>query len=281
MSLMSKLLITILVLSSFLRANEDLVIEFLQKGIGANPNILSLDINIVDKIPLDKPKNWKAYIIQLDGKAKGRNGTEQTISQRSIYFVSPDGIITPELFSLTTGKKLNSSISPEFNEKYYDEAHHLFGDIDAEHKVVIFSDPLCPFCRTFVPESLNYMKKYPKTYAVYYYHFPLRSLHPAAVTLVQAAIAAELQGRRNMVSGLYGVQIDGREPNTQKILDAFNKAQNTKIRVDDISTDRVKRHLEHDMKVAQEHLVNGTPTMFLDGKKDNSKLMYKKVKIVK
>jgi len=278
---MSKLLITILALSSFLQANEDLIIEFLQKGIGQNPNIISLDIEVVKTIPVEKPKGWKAYIVQLTGKAKGRDGKPQDLSQRSIYFASSDGFVTSELYNLATGTKLNASIAPEFDKKYYDEAHHLFGDKDAAHKVVIFSDPLCPFCRTFVPEALSFMKKYPKTYNVYYYHFPLRSLHPAAVTLVKAAAAAEMQGRKNIISGLYTVKVNGREANQQKILDAFNKAQNTKITLADIATKEVIDHINFDMKVAQEHMVNGTPTMFLDGKKDNSKLQYKKVKLVK
>jgi protein-disulfide isomerase len=125
------------------------------------------------------------------------------------------------------------------------------------------------------------MKKYPKTFAVYYYHFPLRSLHPAAVPLVKAAYVAEKQGRKDVVEGLYKVQVDGREPNIQKILDAFNKAQNTNISLKDIADPLIDKHLEHEMAVAQEHLVNGTPTVFLDGKKDVMKIEYKNIKIIK
>jgi len=279
MSLMSKLFITILSLSSLALANEAQVISFLKKGIGSNPNIISLDIKVVNTIPLEHPKGWEAYIVQLDGKAKMGEKT-QPISQRSIYFVG-DGIVTAELYELQTGEKLNNSIAPKFREKYYDDAHLLFGNKDAAHKVVIFSDPLCPFCRTFVPKALSYMKKYPKTFAVYYYHFPLRSLHPAAIPLVKAAYVAEMQGRKNVVEGLYRVNVDGREPSQQKILDAFNQAQNTKITIKDISGSAVAKHLAHDMSVAQEHLVNGTPSVFFDGKKDVSKTQYKNVKIIK
>ena len=279
MSLMSKLLIMMLSLSSLLLANDAQVIDFLKKGIGSNPNIISLDIKVVSKIPLDKPKKWEAYIVQMSGEAKAGAKT-QPISQRSIYFVG-DGVITTDLYDLKTGNKLSSSISPEFNEKYYDDAHLLFGNKDAAHKVVIFSDPLCPFCRTFVPEALKYMKQYPATFAVYYYHFPLQSLHPAAVPLVQAAFIAESQGKKGVVESLYKVEVDGREPNAQKIVDAFNKAQGTKIRLAELANPMAKKHLEHDMKVAQEHLVNGTPTVFFDGKKDATKTQYKNVKIIK
>ena len=277
MLLMPKLFTTILVLTSLIYATDEEVVSFLKKGIGSNPSIISLDISVVDKIKLDKPKGWEAYIMQLNGTAKMGEKT-QPISQRTIYFVG-DGAITAELYDLKTGQKLNSSVSPQFKEKYYDKAHLLTGNADADHKVVIFSDPLCPFCRTFVPEAVSYMKKYPKTFAVYYYHFPLRSLHPAAIPLVQAAYAAEAQGKKDVVMSLYKVAVDGREPDKQKILDAFNKAQNTKITLQDISNETIIQHMQHDMDVAQEHLVNGTPTVFFDGKKDPSKLRYKTVKV--
>ena len=276
---MPKLLITILALGNLIYATDAQVISFLQKGIGSNPNIISLDISVIEKIKLSKPEGWEAYVIQLNGEAKMGEKTKP-ISQRSIYFVG-DGTITAELYDLATGQKLNSKISPQFKEKYYDSEHLLYGNSDAKHKVVIFSDPLCPFCRTFVPDAVSYMKQYPKTFAVYYYHFPLRSLHPAAVPLVRAAYAAEAQGEKDVVMGLYKVAVDGREPNQQKILDAFNKMNNTKITIQEIMTTKINLQIQHDMDVAQEHLVNGTPTVFFDGEKDATKIKYKTVKVGK
>ena len=166
MSLMQKLLVTIIALGSILSANEAQVKSFLQKGIGSNPNIVSLDISVIDQIPLEKPKGWEAYIIQLKGTAK-MGAQTKPISQRTIYFVG-DGLIASDLYDLKSGQKLNSSISPAFKDKYYDSEHKLFGDKNAAHKVVIFSDPLCPFCRSYVPKALTYMKKYPRTFEVYY-----------------------------------------------------------------------------------------------------------------
>ncbi len=277
MSLMQKLLVTIIALSSLLNANEAQVKAFLQKGIGSNPNITSLDISVIDKIPLDEPEDWEAYIIQLKGTAK-MGGKTKPISQRSIYFVG-DGLITAELYDLKTGQKLNSKVSPPFKEKYYDAKHKLFGNKGATHKVVLFSDPLCPFCRSYVPEALAYMKQYPATFEVFYYHFPLQSLHPAAIPLVKAALAAEMQGEKDVVTNLYKVKVDGREKNVQKIIDAFNKVQGTNITLKDIALPSVNEQLKHGMDVAEEHLVNGTPTVFFDGSKDTSKLKYKTTKI--
>lgn len=279
MSLMQKLLVTIIALSSLICADEALVKSFLQKGIGSNPNILSLDVSVIEKIPLEHPEDWEAYIIQLKGTAKMGSKTKP-ISQRSIYYVG-DGIITSELYDLKTGQKLSSRISPAFKDAYYDKEHKLFGDKGAAHKVVIFSDPLCPFCRSYVPEALKHMKKYPRTFEVYYYHFPLSSLHPAAVPLVKAALAAESKGEKDVVSNMYKVKVDGRERNVQKVLDAFNKVQGTKITMADIADPSIIKQYKHDMQVAEEHLVNGTPTVFFDGEKDISKMKYAKAKIIK
>lgn len=279
MSLMQKLLVTIVALGSILGANEAQVKSFLQKGIGSNPNIISLDISVIDKIPLEKPKGWEAYIIQLKGTAK-MGAQTKPISQRTIYFVG-DGLVTADLYDLKSGQKLNSSISPAFKDKYYDSEHKLFGDKNAAHKVVIFSDPLCPFCRTYVPKALAYMKKYPRTFEVYYYHFPLSSLHPAAVPLVKAAFVAEQNGVSNVVENLYKVTVDGREKNVQKVLNAFNKVQGTKVNLNDISNPSIDAKYKHAMNVAEEHLVNGTPSVFFDGKKDASKMKYATTKIIK
>lgn len=275
MSLMSKLSPILLLSISLFGADAD-VIKFLKDGIGKNPNIVSLDVEIVNKIPLNDPKGWEAYVIKLSGKAKTQ-GQVRPISQRSVYFVSGN-IITQELFNMKTGTRLNDELAPVFKDVYYSKKNLIYGNADAAHKVAIFSDPLCPFCRSFVPEAIEYMKKQPKDFAVYYYHFPLPSLHPAAVALTKAAIAAEHQGRKDIVLNMYKVTIDAGITDEIKILKAFNETLNTNIKVTDIHTKAVEDQFKHDQEVAMHLMVNGTPTVFFDGKKDSSKMKYKQVK---
>jgi len=62
------------------------------------------------------------------------------------------------------------------------------------------------------------MKKEPNKFAIYYYHFPLESLHPAAVELVKAAIALELKGAKDVVLNLYKVNVNPKERSNEKIL---------------------------------------------------------------
>lgn len=260
-------------------ATDAQIVDFLKKSVGANPNIVKFNIEVVTKQKLQNPQGWEAYVLKLDGDAKVR-GEVQHIVQNIIYFAKDD-FITPELIDIKTGENLKDSITPEFKSEFYKKSNLISGDENSKHKVAIFSDPLCPFCRKFVPQAMEYMKQYPKEFALYYYHLPLATLHPAAVTLTQAAISAEMRGVKNVVDGLYKVEVDPNEKNRDKILEAFNKELKTKITVADIENKSVKEHFENDANIASTMLVNGTPTMFFDGKKDAAKNRYLNVKVTK
>jgi len=274
---MLKLLaITLLLSSSVFAGDNQLVEEFLAKSFKNNPSIVKLVVKVVDRVPVDSMKGWDAVIIEVDAtvKAKPKN---REVKQKMIWFTSGD-IITKELTDMETGASLKDSVTPSFVAADYKKHNLIYGNANAKHKVAIFSDPLCPFCRTFVPEAINYMKKYPKKFAIYYYHFPLPSLHPAAIELSKAAIAAELQGKKNVVLGMYKVEVDPREKDVKKILAAFNKTMKTSIKPSDITSAQVMKHYKSDQDVASNVMVQGTPTIFFDGEIDKTKQKYKKIK---
>ena len=277
MSLTSKLLATILLSSSLFAATSTEVESFLLKSIGKNPNISELSIKVVDKQMLKDHKGWDAFTVSLNAKVK--QGTQtRPVSQRMIYFANGD-VITPDLTDIKTGKNLKESIAPKFKAEFYSPQNLIYGNANAKHKVAIFSDPLCPFCRKFVPEAINYMKKYPETFAIYYYHFPLARIHPAAVALTKAALVAEHQGRKDVVLNMYTVEIDAHEKDEQKIINAFNKKLNTRVTVKNINSKAVVEQVDFDNNVITTMMVSGTPTIFFDGKKDQSKKKYLQVEV--
>lgn len=278
MSLMSKLSATMLISASLFAATNSEVESFLKKNLSKNPAITSLKVKVVERAPVEGMKGWDSFIVSLDAKVK-QGKEERDIKQRTIYFAN-DKVITGDLTDLKTGKNLREAVAPKFKPEYYAKANLVYGNENAKHKVAIFSDPLCPFCRSYVPGALEYMKQYPDTFAVYYYHFPLERLHPAAPTLVRAATAAELQGRKDVLLSLYKVPTSiTRETNEQKILDAFNKAVNTNLKVSDLHSPMVDAHMQHDQSVIEALMVGGTPTVYFDGEKDGSKNRYKEVKV--
>lgn len=277
MSLMPKLSATLLLSVSLFAATDAEVVAFLKKGIGNNPNISNLQIDVNGKKNVPNMSGWQAYFVNIEADVKQGKDTRH-INQNGTYFVSGN-VIAPELINLKSGERYNDTIAPDFSNTLYSKANLISGDANAENKIAIFSDPLCPFCRRYVPEALAYMAKYPKSFAVYYYHFPLAGLHPASVTLTKAAIAAEQNGTDNAVLGLYKLDINANETDDQKILDVFNKAFGTKITVADIRRSSVVKQFESDQNAARSMMVAGTPTVFFNGQKDSSKNKYKEIKV--
>jgi protein-disulfide isomerase len=258
-------------------ATDAEVISFLKKGIGGNPNISNVQIEVSGKKNLPSMGGWQAYFMSIEADVK-QGGDSRHINQNATYFVNGN-VIAPELINVKSGERYNDTVAPDFNNAFYSKSNRISGEANATHKVAIFSDPLCPFCRRYVPEAISYMAKYPKTFALYYYHLPLTGLHPAAVTLTKAAIAAEQEGMENSVLRLYKVDVNASEKDDQKILNAFNKTFGTKIDLNDIRRPSVIKQFEFDQKVAQSMMVVGTPTVFFNGQKDASKNKYKEIKV--
>ncbi|WP_297433472.1 thioredoxin domain-containing protein [Sulfurimonas sp.] len=277
MSLMWKLLATTLLLSSlaYAQSASDNVSDFLEDQFSSNERLKSVDVKIDSVVPVKEVKGWNAYIVDVKAVLKQR--PKKTINQKMIWFSNGD-VITKDLVDLKSGQNLLEVVKPQFKDAYYRPENLIYGNKDAEHKIVIFSDPLCPFCKGFVPGALQNLKKEPNKFAVYYYHFPLLRLHPASGTLVKAAVAAELQGVKNVILRLYTVKVNPREKDVNKILAAFNKVEGTNITVADINSEAVKKQTKNDVDVARDLMVAGTPTVYLDGKIDNTKKKYLKVK---
>jgi predicted DsbA family dithiol-disulfide isomerase len=275
---MLKLLIITLLLSSVSFANDiDTKIEnFLKKSFKVNRNIVSLKVKVIDKVKVTKLEGWDAFIVSVDAtlKAKPKN---RHVKQKMIWF-SNGTLITQDLIDMKTTESLKDLVSPQFKPEHYKKENLIYGDENAKHKVAIFSDPLCPFCRSFVPGAIKEMKERPKEFAIYYYHLPLNSLHPAAVELVKAATVAQLQGHADVVLNLYKVKVNSHERDVKKILAAFNKVMKTDIKPKDLKSPEVMKHYNSDMKIVDELMVQGTPTMYFDGKLDKSKRKYKEVK---
>ncbi len=276
MSLMLILLAITLTLSSLLRADASgaAVEKFLKDTFSANPNIQSINVKVTSVTEVKGYKDWNAYYVELDAMLKKE---KRQVVQKMVWF-SDGKVVTKELFDLDSGKNMSDLVSLPFKNEYYKKENLIYGNPNAKHKVAIFSDPLCPFCRTFVPEAIEYMKKEPNKFAIYYYHFPLDSLHPAAVELVKAAIALELKGRKDVVLDLYKVNVDPKEKNNEVILKEFNKVMNSNIKMFELMSKEVLEHFKNDLEVADALMVNGTPTMFFDGNMDKTKSKYKEAK---
>jgi protein-disulfide isomerase len=286
---MSKLLKSTILLSSVLAASiygsdvskiEDYLTDQLEKS----PAVKEGDVQVIDEKKLKEVPGWNAYIVSLEATLKKGN---KKIHQKGIFF-SNGTYITSDMTNLQTGESLKIKVKPKFQQKHYTKANLIAGEENASHKIAIFSDPLCPFCRQYVPKTLKELQKDPKKFAVYYYHLPLPNIHPASVVLVKALIAAELKGEKVDLLKLYTlIQPDSpkkphyvayREKDVKKILKVFNEVMGTHVTPKDLQSPEVIARMKNDEKIAEDLMVMGTPTLYVDGEYDRTKRKYKTVK---
>ena len=274
MSLMLKLLTITLLLTSFLHAKttSEKLEYYLTEKYEDNKNIKTIIVKVEEVKVLEGMKGWNAYIVGL--RATLKNKPRELIKQKVIWF-SNGSMITKELTNLSNGDNYADEVKPDIKASEYSKENLVYGNENAKYKVAIFSDPLCPFCKDFAPEALKYMKKYPKKFAVYYYHFPLLRIHPASAIITRAAVVAERAGVKDVSIKMYDIQVNAKEKDVEKILIAFNRVVGSDVTQKDIQDPSVSEAINHDTSFATDLFVSGTPTIYLDGKIDKTRKKYK------
>ena len=249
------------------------VVKFVKKNLIRNPSVKVNSVEIVGTKTLKNSPDWKAYMVVMDisyGKKKHMKIPE-------MIFANPkENLVSMKLIDAKTGRDLSRSIKPDLPESYYDDAHLIAGNKNAPHKMVVFSDPQCPFCKGFVPGMLKEVKDHPDKVAVYYYHMPLLRLHPVSDALTRAMEVLNRQGRKDEAMKLYGLKINPRLKNEDRILAEVKKQLNIDISKEDINKDEIKKAVKADVDAGTRMMVRGTPTVYFDGKYDAGRSQYKK-----
>jgi protein-disulfide isomerase len=250
---------------------EDRVKSFEKHRLNANPNVelKTLDLAFTKKLE----DGWTGYLFKVSLKYQGKD-----IETTDIIF-SNGNFATPELRNLK-GLDQKRLMHPTLDARYYDDSRLIAGNKNAKHKLVIFSDPLCPNCTADLPRVMKDVQANPKKLALYYVSLPLDRLHPTARTLIKAAYIAKEQGVKNVKYRLYTAKFEKffdpyATKDNQKALDAFNKVFGTKITMAQVNNTKLNKKLESDIKLSDEAYIQGTPTLFLDGDVDLTRGKYK------
>lgn len=271
MNRFSKILTLSIFLSASLFASDDVVVEFEKKRVAQNPNVKvnSITVNTKKELPVS---GWNGYILDVNANVQGKD-----INAKDIIF-SDGKYISLDLIDAQTGKSLKDFVTPNLTAKYYDKSKLIAGNHNAKDKIVIFSDPLCPFCMDYVPDVINYVNKNKDKIALYYYHFPLISIHPAAVPLSKLIEVAKHKGIKDIELKVYKTNweqyFDAKSVDEKKILEAFNKEFKTDIKLEEITANDINENLKKDISIGEDVMVQGTPTVFVNGEKDSSRQKY-------
>jgi protein-disulfide isomerase len=126
----------------------------------------------------------------------------------------------------------------------------------------------------YVPELLKAVKENPDQMALYYYHLPLM-IHPASQTLVRIMEVAQKEGKNEMIDKMYTIDIDAHLQDEKKILQIVSEKIGYTLSPEQIHQPWIDEKLKKDRVMSRKLLVTGTPTIFVDGKKDITRDKYK------
>ncbi|KLD98990.1 DsbA family protein [Aliarcobacter butzleri] len=268
----SKILSLSIILSASLFANDSTVVDFEKKRVAQNPNVKVKDVKVNTKkdLPL---AGWNGYILDVEAIVQ-----EKSLKVKDILFSNGD-YIALDLIDAKTGKSLKDLVTPNLTSNYYDKTKLIAGNHNAKDKIVVFSDPLCPFCMEYIPEVINYVNKNSDSIALYYYAFPLVQIHPASEALSKIIEVAKNKGVKDIELKAYKTDwetyFSPKENDEKKILEAFNKELKTNIKLEEIASKDINEKLSKDMSMGEEVMVTGTPTIFVNGVKDTTRELYK------
>ena len=268
----SKILSLSVILSASLFANDSTVVDFEKKRVAQNPNVKVKDVKVNTKkdLPL---AGWNGYILDVEAIIQ-----EKSLKVKDILFSNGD-YIALDLIDAKTGKSLKDLVTPNLTSNYYDKTKLIAGNHNAKDKIVVFSDPLCPFCMEYIPEVINYVNKNSDSIALYYYAFPLVQIHPASEALSKIIEVAKNKGVKDIELKAYKTDwetyFSPKENDEKKILEAFNKELKTNIKLEEIASKDINEKLSKDMSMGEEVMVTGTPTIFVNSVKDTTRELYK------
>jgi protein-disulfide isomerase len=271
--LKTALILTLLSASS-LWADDKALVEFIKKSVRQGPNVV---LNNVSIHSTKKPKElggWEVVIVKLDFEIEKENQTKYEMVFRHGDMVAFD------ILDIKSKRSIKGNYSPPVDMRFYRSDRIIAGDKkgNGKHKILVFSDPLCPFCLDVVPDIITFAKAHPKDVSLYFYHFPIASIHPSSPTIIKAAVALELKGEKNVVERLYQNDFDYKVTDAAAVLKNFNKHFKSSLSLKDINDPKVLHHVKEDQELASHLMIRGTPSVFIDGEKDNANKLFEKLK---
>ncbi len=272
MKLLSLSVASILLSSTLLAtvAVDKKVLDFEKLRLSQNQGISLKNVEITTKEALPI-KGWYGYVLNIQADVEGRGA----ISVNDMVFTNGDAF-TMELINMKTGQSFKDLLMPKVTKDFYKKDHLIAGDENAKNKVVVFSDPLCPACQQSMPAIINVAKA--KDIALYYYHFPLLTIHPAADTVSKAMIIAKQKGIKDIEEKVYKANFSkyfsARDTDVKVILDGFNKTFKTNITLAEINKKSISHEIDTDVKMGEDVMVQGTPTLFVNGINDQDRSLF-------
>ena len=145
------------------------------------------------------------------------------------------------------------------------------GPATARITLTEFSDFECPYCSQAVLELEAILKAFPKDVRLVYKQFPLTEIHKQSMLAAQAALAANLQGK---FWPLHDRMFAHHTTLNRANILAWAKESGLAIPkfTADMDSPQTKQQVLREIKQGEDAGVEGTPSVFVNGKHYNGKL---------
>src|SRR5215467_351944 len=150
------------------------------------------------------------------------------------------------------------------------EGSPVMGPANARVTLVEFSDFQCPYCYKAVEKIDAILKAFPNDVKLVFKQYPLDS-HPQAMISAQAAIAALQQGK---FWQLHDVMFKNHNGLSRRAILGWAGGLGLDMKrfEADLDSDAVKKLVARDMADGDKAGVEGTPTVYINGKRYNGEL---------
>jgi protein-disulfide isomerase len=277
MSIKTVLLILISLTFNLNAMSEMEVKRYMKKYIEKKMHSPVKKIDVISKYHIDEVPDWEVYFLSMRVEIT-LGGKTKTSTVPQTIFTKGDKITFKLMKKGMNGQKnINYAklLKPKVPKSAYDDAHFMAGSKTAPHKILIFSDPFCPYCQTKVPEVLKVVRENPKVYGLYYYHLPLLKIHPAADLVTKAMHIFHKKNEIDKMMALYDLFLEPTETDPKEIIQAIKEKTGVTFTKKQLSTQALKDAFAVDKKMRRQLQVTSTPTIFIDGKWDKRREKYK------
>jgi len=252
--------------------NQEGVHHYVKEHTEKKSESLVTNIKTISTYPIQDANGWEVYFLSLDIETKvGRSTKKHSISK--VVFTKGNKLA----FSLKdkSGQDYKKILKPKVPDSAYNREHLLIGNKDAKHKILVLSDPFCPYCQEIIPKLIDDVKANPDTFALYYYHLPLLRIHPASDTATRAMLIFQKRGDIKHLKDMYHLVVNPREINADIVLKAIKDKTGVQIKRVEIYSNEINNILASDKVLKKRLMVTGTPTIFIDGIWDPTRMAYK------
>lgn len=207
----------------------------------------------------------KLFVLLKGGEVQVLSPAGQLLDQLSVaadaerLAVSPEG----DRLYLTVGQEMRVvEVTSQFELPVLNSP--LKGSANAPVTLTVFSDFQCPYCSRLVPILDDVLAKNPDKVRLVFKQFPLR-MHNMAEPAALASLAAHEQGKFWPMHDL--LFANSSQLNEDKIRSLAQQAGLDMARFDrDRNAPRLRDEIKRDMALGQQAGVQGTPTVYLNGK---------------